>query len=191
MLVMDARPVITVFGHSTVGAESAAWRDAYQLGQEVARAGWTLCNGGYGGTMEASARGAVEAGGHTIGVTCAAFTWRGECNPYIREEIVTANLLARLERLVELGSAFVVLPGGTGTLLELALVWELINKGLVERPAPVVLLGHHWAPLNTLIRRVQDGAVALPVVETPTAAIEHIQAAWAGQAAVAVRLTGS
>ena len=58
--------VITVFGSSRPEPGSPAYETAYQLGRAIAEAGWALCTGGYGGTMEASAKGAVEAGGHTV-----------------------------------------------------------------------------------------------------------------------------
>ncbi len=159
-------PIITVFGSSTPERLSPAWQTAHDLGSEIARAGWTLCNGGYGGTMEAAAQGAIEVGGHTIGVTCYVLNWRGGPNPYIRQEVPTFDLLTRLNTLVRLGSAYVILPGGTGTLVELALVWELLNKGLLRRKAPIVWLGDHWTPLLEPIRREQ------PDVLEPTVAAD-------------------
>jgi len=79
--------------------------------------------------MEASARGAKEAGGKTIGVT---FNIKGRAaNSWIDEQIHVPALIDRMMKLVELGDAYVVLKGGTGTLLELAAVWEFINKGLL------------------------------------------------------------
>jgi len=155
-------PVITVFGSSTAAPGTAEYQAACELGRAIAQAGWTLCNGGYGGTMEAAAKGAVEAGGHTIGVTCHAFGRAGP-NRYIRQEVPTFDLLTRLNILVRLGHAYVVLPGGTGTLLELSLVWELLNKGLLRRrPAPI-LVGEFWTPLEERIRRVQPDALPLKV----------------------------
>jgi uncharacterized protein (TIGR00730 family) len=161
--------IITVFGSSTPEAGSPAYETAYQLGRAIAGAGWTLCNGGYGGTMEAGAKGAVEAGGHTIGVTCRIFG-RADANAYIKQDVPTFDLTTRLNTLVRLGRAYVVLPGGTGTLLELALVWELLNKGLLRRKAPLVLLGNSWAPLNEMIRREQPDALELrPARDVPEA----------------------
>lgn len=156
---MSAKPpLVTVFGSSTPPPLSAAYQTAYELGKAIAQAGWTLCNGGYGGTMEAAAKGAVEAGGHTIGVTCLIFG-RGGPNRYIKQEVPTFDLPTRLNTLVRLGQAYVVLPGGTGTLVELALVWELLNKGLLRRKAPLILLGDHWTPLLEPIRREQPDAL--------------------------------
>jgi hypothetical protein len=169
--------VITVFGSSAPLPSSPAYQLAYGLGRAIADAGWTLCNGGYGGTMEAAARGAREAGGHTIGVTCSLFRVRGGPNRYIQQEIPTFDLPTRLNTLVRLGHAYVVLPGGTGTLLELALVWELLNKGLLRRAAPLVLLGDHWVPLLELVRREQPDAQEPRVATTSAEVIAYIRQA--------------
>ena len=161
--------IVTVFGSSQCPPLSADYQIAYDLGQAIARAGWTLCNGGYGGTMEATAKGAVEAGGHTIGVTCLIFG-RSGANSYIQQEVPTFDLFNRLNTLVRLGRAFVVLPGGTGTLVELALVWELLNKRLLRRRAPIVLLGDHWTPIIAPILREQPDALPLNIApDVPTA----------------------
>lgn len=171
--------VVTVFGSSQPAPLSPAYQDAYELGRGIAAAGWTLCNGGYGGTMEAAARGASEVGGHTIGVTCRIFG-RGGANEFIQQEIPTFYLLTRLDTLVRLGQAYLILPGGTGTLLELALVWELFNKKLLRRQAPIILLGGHWQPVYELIRREQPGALDLQLAADVGVAIrllhEHFTA---------------
>ncbi|MBN2182540.1 MAG: LOG family protein, partial [Sedimentisphaerales bacterium] len=121
-----------------------------KIGGLLARAGFTIANGGYGGTMTAAAKGSAEAGGKVIGVTCAAF--RGKANKYISREITTKSLDERLETLIELGQAYIVLPGGTGTLLELAKVWELKNKGFLESEKPIILVGGFWKPLVELLK---------------------------------------
>jgi uncharacterized protein (TIGR00730 family) len=168
--------VVTVFGSSYPQPLSPAYQFAYYLGRAVAQQGWTLCNGGYGGTMEAAARGACEADGHTIGVTCRAFG-RGGANPYIHQEIPTFDLLARLNTLVRLGNAYIVLPGGTGTLLELALVWELLNKRILRRTAPLILLGDHWAPLIPIVQREQPDALEPHVATTVAEAMQRVSSA--------------
>ena len=171
-------PIITVFGSSQPLPLSPAYQTAYALGRVIAEAGWTLCNGGYGGTMEASAKGAVDAGGHTIGVTCNVLGWRGGPNPYIRQDVPTFDLVTRLNTLVRLGNAYVVLPGGTGTLLELALVWELFNKHLLRRAAPIVLLGDHWTPVSALIRREQPDALEPHVATSVAEVVDIVRQAW-------------
>ena len=133
--------IVTVFGSARTPADSPDYAAARLLGSELARAGFTVCNGGYGGTMEATARGAKEAGGTTIGVSFD--TVGREPNPYIDRVVRTGPLSERLLKLVELGDASVVLKGGTGTLLELACVWEFVNKGVVLRK-PIVVMGDFW-----------------------------------------------
>jgi len=136
---------VTVFGSSRVWSGSAAYATAHAVGACVARHGCELVNGGYSGTMEAAARGAREAGGEVVGVTVRTF----DCatpNQFLSRRIETADLFERLARLVELGDLYVVLPGGTGTLLEFSLVWELLNKGISPKP---ILVDDTWACLLT------------------------------------------
>src|ERR1039457_3914049 len=122
---------VTVFGSALPADGSQAYVEAQRLGRLLAEAGYAVCNGGYGGLMEASARGAREAGGHTIGITCVV--WPRPANPYIVEEVRTQNFPDRLMTLIERGDAYLALPGGTGTLAELALVWEMMNKGSLAK----------------------------------------------------------
>lgn len=133
--------IVTVFGSSVPAAKTPQYMTAYECGTMLAKSGMTVCNGGYGGTMEASAKGAKEAGGRTIGVTVS--TWSRKPNAWIQQEVKTTSLFERLLKLVELGDAYVVLPGGSGTLLEFACVLELINKGIIGRK-PIVLVGDFW-----------------------------------------------
>ena len=103
--------------------------------------------------MEAAARGAREARGTdtspgTIGVICDFFGDRS-ANSWVDEIRHTTTLFERLEQLIALGDAYVVLPGGTGTLLELAAVLEFTTKGLIP-PRPVILLGRYWEEVLTL-----------------------------------------
>jgi len=151
--------VITIFGTGKTERSSEDYKLAYQVGMELGRAGYAIANGGYGGTMEASAKAASQAGAEVIGVTCSAFK-RGSANVYVSREIVTANLAERLNKLVELGDGYVVLPGGTGTLLELARVWELKNKGFPAANKPIIIVGQFWKPLLDLVATEDSEAVA-------------------------------
>ena len=142
--------VVAVFGANDPVAGDEAYETARAVGGVLAQLGYAIANGGYGGTMEASARGAKAAGGQTIGVTCGL--WRSRPNAYINREVKTADLFERLRTLVDLGTAgYVVLPGATGTLLELAVVWELVCKGMLE-DRPIVCVGRFWQPLSEIIR---------------------------------------
>lgn len=136
--------VITVFGSAQPTPGDEAYAEAERLGSLLAQAGYTLCNGGYGGSMEASAKGARSAGGTVIGVTIDALGL--QANRWITTVIPMPTLVDRLQKLVDIGDGFVVLRGGTGTLLELAFTWELLTKALM-RPKPIVCLGEFWKPL--------------------------------------------
>jgi len=137
-----SRPVVTVFGSSRVQRDDPEYAAARRLGALFAERGWTLCNGGHDGTMEAAARGAKEAGGTTIGVSLALYRPANQ-NVWLDQEIVAESLFARLEQLVTLGSAFVVLRGGIGTLLEMCLVWNLVQSPEFTGK-PIVLVGQAW-----------------------------------------------
>jgi uncharacterized protein (TIGR00730 family) len=140
---------VTIFGTSRAKAGDAVYSLALETGRLLARAGFAVANGGYGGTMLAAAEGASAAGGEIIGVTCSAF--KGRANKYVTREIATDSLDERLDTLIELGQAYIALPGGTGTLLELAKVWELRNKGFLKPDKPIILVGEFWKPLVELL----------------------------------------
>jgi len=140
----------SIFGTAKARQGDSVYQLAQQTGKLLAQAGFVIANGGYGGTMEAAAKGAAESGGKTIGVTCSAFGG-SVANEYISREIVTSSLDERLEMLIKLGEGYVVLPGGTGTLLELAKVWELRNKGFLNQSKPIILVGEFWKPLVDLV----------------------------------------
>ncbi len=145
---MDER-IVSVFGTGRARPGESAYALAEQVGRALAQAGFAIANGGYGGTMHGAAKGATDAGGTVIGVTCSAFG--SSANEHVTREIVTASLEERLETLIQLGQAYVVLPGGTGTLLELAMVWELKNKGFLDRAKSIILVGQFWRPLVDLV----------------------------------------
>ncbi len=144
---MSSGKTVTVFGSSRARPESNTYKSAYQLGKLLANAGFTICNGGYLGIMEASSHGAKEAGGKTIGITTKEFSYR-EKNKWIDEEIQTSNYIERLTKLIEIADAFVILKGGVGTLSELSLVWTLNVINDIRKP--IVLLGEQW-------KKVLDG----------------------------------
>jgi hypothetical protein len=166
--------IITIFGTSKARAGDVIFALAVETGRLLAQAGFTIANGGYDGTMLAAAKGAAKAGGEIIGVTCSAFK-SGRANKYITREIVTSSLDERLDTLVKLGRAYIVLPGGTGTLLELAKVWELKNKGFIKTDKPFILLGGFWKPLIELIvTNDADSSRFVKLADEPKQAVEMI-----------------
>lgn len=136
---------ITVFGGSQPKQGDAAFAEACELGKLLAEAGHTVLTGGYIGTMEAVSRGANEAGGHVIGVTCANIeAWRPvKPNAWVQEERRFATLQERLNELVLACDAAIALPGGPGTLTEIALTWNLMIVNSMP-PKPLILTGAGW-----------------------------------------------
>ncbi len=149
------RTVISVFGSSRCKEESAPYRLAYELGRALGTAGFTVASGGYTGTMEAVSRGAAECGAHVMGVVSSVLP--GKANRWVAEKIVVASWEERLHKLISLGDGYVACGGGTGTLVELAVAWEMICKRIMPR-RPLVALGEFWRPVVELITSSEEGA---------------------------------
>ena len=168
--------IVAVFGGSSPTEDSPGYKEARRVGQLLAQAGFTVMNGGYMGTMEAVSRGAKEAGGRTLGITSAAFSWRGiRANAWVDREEMAPDLFARLRRLTR-ADGFLALKGSVGTLTEVSLTWTLLQIGAIS-PAPLVLLGAHW-------RRVLDAFAADSYVRPQDLAL--IQVAHTPEEAVAL-----
>ncbi len=151
---------VTVFGGANPLPSEPAYAEAERLGRLLALAGHTVLTGGYIGTMEATSKGAAEAGGHVIGVTCAEIErWRKvKANAWVREEWRCETLDERLIRLMDGCEAAIALPGGVGTLVEVALLW---NRMLIEAtPArPLILVGNGWQQTIQTFLDTQQGYV--------------------------------
>ena len=137
--------VVAVFGSSAPAPDSEAYEDARRLGQQLAEAGFVVATGGYGGTMAAVSQGAAGAGGHVIGVTSGHMErYRPmPANEWVAEEIRHESQRDRLLHLVLNNDAMIALPGGIGTLSEVALAWSLLQTGEIAA-RPLVLLGPVW-----------------------------------------------
>ena len=146
--------VVTVFGSSRPRAGEADYEEARALGHALASRGLVVCTGGYGGVMEAASRGAKEAGGRTLAVTAEFF--RTRANAWVDEEVRVKTWQERLFELVRRGDGYVACKGGTGTLVELAVVWEMLNKG-VMLARPFVVLGEFWQPILERVCEVELG----------------------------------
>ena len=136
---------ISVFGGAQPQPETPAYEEARALGGLLAQRGHTVLTGGYIGVMEAASRGAHEAGGHVIGVTCEDIeAWRKVCkNPWVKEEWRKKTLIERLQALIEGCDAAIALPGGVGTLAEISIMWNLMVVESLHR-RPLILVGSGW-----------------------------------------------
>ena len=156
---------------------SAPYDEARRVGREIARRGARVVCGGYGGVMEAACRGASEEGGRSLGVLLAG---RGEGNRWLSESALEPDLSARLRRLRDESEAWIFLPRGLGTMLELIWMAEAVVKGDCP-PRPLVLLGEFWRPtLELALAEASDpgGARALRssvrYAQTPEEAVRSV-----------------
>lgn len=146
--------LIAVYGGGNPHKGGEVWMDAFALGKELAQRGGVIMNGGYGGVMEASAAGARSVDGMTIGISCKNLLSR-EVNEYIELEWQVDRWDQRLLALVFLADAYAVMPGASGTLVELAMVIETQLKGFI--PArPIVCLGQRWENVVASINGAGD-----------------------------------
>lgn len=152
---MKSEVIVTVFGSSRPREGHEDYEEARTLGRSLAKHGFAVCSGGYGGVMEAVSRGAKEADGKTYGVT-AHFFKNAKLNPWIDVEVRKETWEERLFELVHLGHGFVACKGGTGTLVELAVVWEMLNKAVIKGK-PFAVLGNFWTPILERVREVELG----------------------------------
>jgi len=153
---------ITIFGGANPQPGSSAYAEACELGKLLAQAGHTVLTGGYIGTMEAVSKGASEAGGHVIGVTCDEIErWRPvKVNGWVKEEWRRETLLERLQVLVTECDAAIALPGGPGTLTEIALTWNLMIIHAIPAK-PLVLVGDGW--ISVFDRFFEEFNLYMPV----------------------------
>lgn len=144
MMTKSAK-VISVFGSSAPQPGSADYETARTVGRLLAEAGLVTQTGGYSGVMTAASQGANEAGGHVIGVTSVQIeTFRPmPANRWVKEEIKHHSLRERLLHLIDYCDGAIVLPGGIGTLSELALIWSFVQVSEVT-PRPIVAVGGLW-----------------------------------------------
>jgi uncharacterized protein (TIGR00730 family) len=140
-----SQTVISVFGSSSPRPGSADYEAARTVGCLLAQAGFVVQTGGYSGIMAAASQGANEAGGHVIGVTSAQVEqWRPiPANQWVIEEIKCQTLRERLLYLVDNCHGAVVMPGGIGTLSEMALIWSFVQVGELS-PRPIIVVGGLW-----------------------------------------------
>lgn len=139
---------ITVFGHSETPPEAKEYQEAFKVAAEVAKAGYTIVNGGGPGIMRASTEGAHSVGGHAVGITfypddaTTFFEGRDESNE-VNELLDTENYLERTLKLLEYGDIYLLFNGGTGTISEFGMAWGLARLHFGHHK-PLILFGEFW-----------------------------------------------
>ncbi len=137
----------TTFGASKIAPDSKEYREGIALGRFLARLGYGVKCGGYGGLMEAVSKGVFEARGECIGIGLRDFEPLRAQNPYLTKKIVANSLYERLELLIEGSELFIAQKGSIGTLNEIFMVAALKYGGLKPH-IRIVLLGKEYREYN-------------------------------------------
>lgn len=154
-------PCVTVFGSARFAEGHPYYELAREVGAGLSRLGFTTLTGGGGGVMEGANRGAREAGGRSVGCNIV-LPFEQKPNPYLDEMVLCHYFFVRKVLLLKYSYAFVVLPGGFGTLDELGEALTLIQTGKIEQ-FPVVLMGtEYWAPMLEMFRKMEAVGTTSP-----------------------------
>lgn len=149
-------PCVTVFGSARLLEGDPHYDTAYRLGAGLASAGFSVMTGGGPGLMEAANRGAKEAGGYSMGCNIT-LPHEQHPNSYLDSYVLFEHFFVRKVMLVKYSRAFVVMPGGFGTLDEAFEIAILIQTRKLSR-FPIVLMGQaFWEPLRQFIREKMVG----------------------------------
>ena len=153
-------PCVTVFGSARFEEDHEYYQLARETGYELAKAGFAVMTGGGPGIMEAANRGAHEAGGLSLGCNIT-LPFEQSVNPYVDKFIEFEHFFVRKVMLVKYSSAFVVMPGGFGTLDEAFEVSTLIQTGKLEK-FPIVSMGtKFWRLMGEFVGKtmVEEGVI--------------------------------
>src|SRR6185369_6758309 len=146
-------PCVTVFGSARFTAEHQYYVLAREVGQRLARAGFTVMTGGGPGIMEAANRGAKEAGGYSVGCNIE-LPKEQRPNAYLDRWVTFPDFFVRKLMLVKYSYAFIALPGGFGTLDEIFETATLIQTGKIQN-FPIVVMGtDYWRELTNLLEKM-------------------------------------
>ena len=175
-------PCVTVFGSARFAEGHPHYELARSVGNALARAGYVVMTGGGPGIMEAANRGASEAGGLSLGCNIR-LPREQEPNPYLDRFIEFEHFFIRKVMLVKYSCAFIVMPGGFGTLDEAFEVITLVQTGKLERFPIISMGGDFWTQLRAFARDVmlKEGVISMQDVEfihdvaTPEEALAIIQ----------------
>jgi len=153
-------PCVTIFGSARFQETHPYYALARDVGRRVSQLGFTVMTGGGPGLMEAANRGARDAGGLSVGCNIQ-LPHEQAPNPYLDRWVTCHYFFVRKVLLFKYSYAFVVCPGGLGTMDELAEALTLIQTGKIDG-FPVVLIGtKYWAPLLALLDdMIREGAVS-------------------------------
>lgn len=148
----DVHPAVSVFGSSAISEVDPIYEIGRRTGELLAKSGFSVITGGGPGAMAATNRGAFEAGGKSVGL-CIQLPREQAANPYCNIRLDFRYFFVRKVMFVKYAVAYIILPGGFGTLDELFEALTLIQTSRIK-PFPVVLLGKaYWHDLKGWIKK--------------------------------------
>ena len=173
-------PAVTIFGSARFKPGEPFYESSRETGKAFAEAGFSVLTGGGPGAMEAANKGAFEAGGKSYGLNII-LPHEQAANPYVDDTISFDYFFVRKTMLVKYSCAYIVMPGGLGTLDELFEAATLIQCKKIG-PFPLILVGKEfWSGLRNYISYLADNGVFRPdeigfskIVDTPEEAVELV-----------------
>jgi hypothetical protein len=174
-------PCVTVFGSARFKSDHRFYRMAEEMGAAISKTGFTVMTGGGPGIMEAANKGAFEAGGLSVGCNIR-LPMEQKPNPYMHEWVIMDYFFVRKFLLLKYSYAFVVFPGGWGTMDELFETLTLVQTGMIHH-FPVVLMGkEYYQPLMEYLNlMLQWGTISasdlnyVALTDDPNEAIDHLE----------------
>ena len=138
------QPKVAIFGSARTPQDSGLYKSVERMGKKFAEMGWTVVTGGGPGTMEAANKGARSVPSSSVNSIAHAIylPFEEEVNQYVQEHTKHDDFFSRLETFSQC-DMFIVTPGGIGTLLEMAMVYQLIQVSHLEKK-PVICVGKMW-----------------------------------------------
>jgi uncharacterized protein (TIGR00730 family) len=153
-------PCVTIFGSARFKEENKYYQDARKLGAGLAGLGFTILTGGGPGIMEAANRGAKDVGGKSVGCNIV-LPFEQKPNPYLDKWMDFEYFFVRKTLLIKYSYAFVICPGGFGTLDEFFEALTLIQTGKIQK-FPVVIFddGFHSNIIQHINKMIAEGTIA-------------------------------
>jgi uncharacterized protein (TIGR00730 family) len=175
------QPAVTIFGSARVTPKDPFYKKAEQLAKKLAQNGFSIITGGGPGIMEAANKGAAEGGGKSVGMNIR-LPYEQKPNPYANINIDYKYFFIRKVMFVKYAVAYVILPGGFGTMDELFEALTLIQTKRIKS-FPVVLMGsEYWKGLLDWMSSVmiREGKISpedlelMQIIDDPDEAVKHI-----------------
>jgi uncharacterized protein (TIGR00730 family) len=181
-------PCVTVFGSARFQQDHRYYQLAREVGYQLGKAGFTIMTGGGPGVMEAANRGAREAGALSVGCNIQLPTEQ-KANPYLDIQMEFKHFFVRKVMLVKFSSAFVILPGGFGTMDEIFETLNLIETRKINRFPLVVMGSDYWHKMAAFIREdmLTEGTISqsdleqLYLCDDAKKTVSHIVSALSNQ----------